>query len=99
MLFCSYFVFLYYFYCCVCTSVGLLPPGESPIAVNNNNNNNNNFGINYRGPPAGYLHHWSPVVLPYTLIIRSFAQCLVPFCSRSEWLRLWSYSAAVMSCI
>jgi hypothetical protein len=26
----------------VCTSVGLLPPGESPIAVNNNNNNNNN---------------------------------------------------------
>jgi hypothetical protein len=26
----------------VCTSVGLLPPGESPIAVSNNNNNNNN---------------------------------------------------------
>jgi uncharacterized protein YpmS len=25
----------------VCTSVRLLPPGESPIAVNNNNNNNN----------------------------------------------------------
>jgi hypothetical protein len=24
----------------VCTSVGLLPPGESPIAVSNNNNNN-----------------------------------------------------------
>jgi hypothetical protein len=23
----------------VCTSLGLLPPGESPIAVNNNNNN------------------------------------------------------------
>ena len=25
----------------VCTSVGLLPPGESPTAVSNNNNNNN----------------------------------------------------------
>jgi hypothetical protein len=24
----------------VCTSVGLLPPGESPIAVSNNNNVN-----------------------------------------------------------
>jgi hypothetical protein len=24
----------------VCTNVGLLPPGENPIAVNNNNNNN-----------------------------------------------------------
>jgi hypothetical protein len=26
----------------VCTSVGLLPSGENPIAVSNNNNNNNN---------------------------------------------------------
>jgi hypothetical protein len=31
-----------YFYYFVCTSVGLLPPGESPIAASNNNNNNNN---------------------------------------------------------
>jgi hypothetical protein len=48
---------LYYFCSCfvvivilcififVCTSVGLLPPGESPIAVSNNNNNNNNNNI------------------------------------------------------
>ena len=36
---CSYFVVLCYFYCFVCTSVGLLPPGESPIAVTNNNIN------------------------------------------------------------
>jgi hypothetical protein len=33
LLFCSYFVVLCYFYSFVCTSVGLLPPGESPIAV------------------------------------------------------------------
>jgi hypothetical protein len=32
-LFCSYFVILCYFYCFVCTSVGLLPPGGNPIAV------------------------------------------------------------------
>jgi hypothetical protein len=31
-----------YIFIFVCTSVGLLPPGESPIAVNNNINNNNN---------------------------------------------------------
>ena len=32
----------------VCTSVGLLPPGESPIAVSSsssNNNNNNNLTL------------------------------------------------------
>jgi hypothetical protein len=29
-----------YFYFCL-YSVGLLPPGESPVAVSNNNNNNN----------------------------------------------------------
>jgi hypothetical protein len=34
-IFCVLFV---YFYCFVCTNVGLLPLGESPIAVNNNNN-------------------------------------------------------------
>jgi hypothetical protein len=33
----------------VCTSVGLLPPGESPIAVNNNNNNNNNNKVTFIG--------------------------------------------------
>ena len=48
------FVYLSLLFCCyscfvalcvfifVCTSVELLPPGESPIAVSNNNNNNNN---------------------------------------------------------
>jgi hypothetical protein len=41
LLFCSYFVVLCYFYCFVCTSVGLLPQGVSPIAVSNNNNNFN----------------------------------------------------------
>jgi hypothetical protein len=34
LLFCSYFVVLCLFIF-VCTSVGLLPPGESPIAVSN----------------------------------------------------------------
>jgi hypothetical protein len=50
LLFCSYFVvlrfllvlLLYFFLFCififVCINVGLLPPGESPIAVNNNHN-------------------------------------------------------------
>jgi hypothetical protein len=33
LLFCSYFVILCYVYSFVCTSVGLLPLGESPIAV------------------------------------------------------------------
>ena len=57
LLFCSYFVVLCFcfivvlfllLFCClcififVCTSVGLLPPGESPIAVRNNNNNGEN---------------------------------------------------------
>jgi hypothetical protein len=48
LLFCSYFVVLCFFMFCsffvvlcisilVCTSVGLLPPGESPIAVSDNN--------------------------------------------------------------
>ena len=44
LLFCSYFVvFVVIVVLCififVCTSVGLLPPSESPIAVSNNNNN------------------------------------------------------------
>jgi hypothetical protein len=47
LLFCSYFVVLCFlcFVVVLCififvrTSVGLLPPGESLIAVNNNNNN------------------------------------------------------------
>ena len=52
LLFCSYFVVLCFLclvvfvdivvlciFIFVCTSVGLLPPGESPIAVSNNNNN------------------------------------------------------------
>jgi hypothetical protein len=30
----------------VCTSVGLLPQGESPIAASSNNNNNNNNNNN-----------------------------------------------------
>jgi hypothetical protein len=50
LLFCSYFVIVVLcIFIFVCTSVELLPPGESPIAVsssssssNNNNNNNNN---------------------------------------------------------
>ena len=51
LLFCSYFVVLFFLMLCscfdvlctffVCTSVGLLPPEENPIAVSNNNNNNN----------------------------------------------------------
>ena len=43
-MFCSCFVVknVLYFFIFVCTSVGLLPPGESPIAVNNNIINNNN---------------------------------------------------------
>ena len=55
LLFCVFFMFCSCFvvivvlciFIFVCTSVGLLPPGESPIAVsnNNNNNNNNNNGI------------------------------------------------------
>jgi hypothetical protein len=32
----------------VCTSVGLLPPGGSPIAVSSSNNNNNNNNNNDR---------------------------------------------------
>jgi uncharacterized membrane protein len=49
-LFCTYFVFCFFMFCScfvvivvlcifmfVCTSVGLLPPGESPTAVSNNN--------------------------------------------------------------
>jgi hypothetical protein len=48
LLVCSYFVVLCFvvvlcIFIFVCTSVGLLPPGESPIEVNNNNNNNNNI--------------------------------------------------------
>jgi hypothetical protein len=61
LLCCSYFAVLCFFMFCscsvvivvlcvflfVCTSVGLLPPGESPIAVSNNNNNNNKFMIKF----------------------------------------------------
>jgi hypothetical protein len=53
-----FFLFLY-LVCCyscfvilcififVCTSVGLLPPGESPTPVNNNDINNNNIDTGY----------------------------------------------------
>jgi hypothetical protein len=41
-MFCSCFVVIVVLLFCVfifvCTSVGLLPPGERPIAVSNNNN-------------------------------------------------------------
>ena len=40
LLFCSYFVVLCIFIF-VCTSVGLLPPGESPIAVSSSSNSSN----------------------------------------------------------
>jgi hypothetical protein len=42
-MFCSCFVVIVVLciFIFVCISVGLLPPGESPIAVSNNNNNNN----------------------------------------------------------
>ena len=53
LLVCSYFVVLCNFYCIVCTSVGLLLPGESPIAVSewvsewvSNNNNTNSYNNN-----------------------------------------------------
>jgi hypothetical protein len=42
----------------VCTSVGILPPGESPIAVSNNNSNNNNNYVVGEGAQlikSGYL--------------------------------------------
>jgi RsiW-degrading membrane proteinase PrsW (M82 family) len=48
-LFCGFFVCFVVVLCIfifVCTSVGLLPPGESPVAVNNNNNNNNKLLTN-----------------------------------------------------
>ena len=43
-MFCSCFVVIVVLriFIFVCTSVGLLPPGESPIAISSNNNNNNN---------------------------------------------------------
>jgi hypothetical protein len=56
LLFCSYFVvlcvlcFVLCIFIFVCTGAGLLPPGESPIAVSdnsNNNNNNNNYHYYY----------------------------------------------------
>jgi hypothetical protein len=50
-----------YIFIFVCTNVGLLPPGESPIAVNNNNinnnsnnNNNNNNNNKFRMSPTSY---------------------------------------------
>jgi hypothetical protein len=44
-LFCSCFVVIVVLciFIFVCTSVGLLPPGESPIAVSNNDDDNKNF--------------------------------------------------------
>ena len=33
ILFCVILFFCSYFYCFICSSVGLLPPGENPIAV------------------------------------------------------------------
>jgi hypothetical protein len=44
-MFCSCFLVLCIFIF-ACTSVALLPPGESPIAVSNNNNNNNSNNNN-----------------------------------------------------
>jgi hypothetical protein len=48
-MFCSCFVVVVVLciFIFVCTSVGLLPPGESPIAVNNNNNNNIQLILNW----------------------------------------------------
>jgi hypothetical protein len=47
-MFCSFFVIIVVLciFIFVCTSVGLLPPGESPIEVSNNNNSNNNNNNN-----------------------------------------------------
>jgi hypothetical protein len=56
LLFCSYFVVLCFFMFCscfvilyififVCTSVGLLPPGESPIAVSSSSSSSSNVDI------------------------------------------------------
>jgi hypothetical protein len=46
-MFCSFFVVIVVLciFIIVCTSVGLLPPGESPIAISNNNTyiNSKNF--------------------------------------------------------
>jgi hypothetical protein len=40
--FCFVVIVVLFIFIFVCTSGGLLPPGESPIALSNNNNNNNN---------------------------------------------------------
>jgi hypothetical protein len=47
----------------VCTSVGLLPPGESPIAVSNNHNNNLmccGFVSIRTNASCAIMCHWSP---------------------------------------
>jgi hypothetical protein len=54
-MFCSCFVVLCIFIF-VCTSVGLLPPGESPTAVNNNNNKNNNNN-NFNNKRRDHMEH------------------------------------------
>ena len=45
LLFCSYFVVLCYFYYFVCTSVGQLPPGESPTAVSSSSSSSSSSTI------------------------------------------------------
>jgi hypothetical protein len=49
-MFCSCFVVIdvLCIFIFACASVGLLPPGESPIVVNNNNNNNNNNNFMFK---------------------------------------------------
>jgi hypothetical protein len=46
-LYCFVVILLFCVFLFVCTSVALLPPGESPIAVNNKKNNNNNYYYYY----------------------------------------------------
>jgi hypothetical protein len=57
-MFCSCFVVLCIFIF-VCTSVGLLPPGESPIAISNNNNNNNNTLLVVNNINTTMEHWWN----------------------------------------
>jgi hypothetical protein len=46
-LYCFVFFYVLCIFIFVCTSVGLLPPGESPIAVSNNNIPQNTPTIRY----------------------------------------------------
>jgi hypothetical protein len=52
-MFCSCFVVLCIFIF-VCTCVGLLPPGENPIAVSNNNSSSSSTG--FYNPLTGFSH-------------------------------------------